>query len=459
MLSINILESWAKGSVVLDKEVLSPVTKAKELIESSSFNCSSSDNMDDSLTNLQWLQEFSIRNTSGGQYVISNNQHQSKLYEQHLHGDAPASPLEGDLACICMPLTPGKPTATALCSLPSMAEYGYCAEEIDYKTNPHIKPPYSYATLICLAMQASKKSKITLSDIYTWITDNFCYFRHAEPTWQNSIRHNLSLNKCFIKVPRQKDEPGKGGYWKIDPEYAQRLLNGAYKKRGMPPVQINPTLKNQLRMSSQPETVPETVPTNISDALHSNHNSKQLLEEFENINGHDPNLADTTLFDTRSAVKGSKRKYTYDLWNSVAKSPSCSESTLEEPKVLESLEGNFDWEALLNSVMNGDFSLDEGVPLSPIPQDEDLMAHGIHVNPLEAFVSSAESSLLMETQRDSDVNVDKETFFATDFLQNPWSEEENRPDLLCISNADVNQLFDVEHSFSDDFDSTILTLL
>ncbi|MBH0219636.1 hypothetical protein GH793_15750 [Listeria monocytogenes] len=87
------------------------------------------------------------------------------------------------------------------------------------------------------------------------------------------------------------------------------------------------------------------------------------------------------------------------------------------------------------------------------------MAHGIHVNPLEAFVSSAESSLLMETQRDSDVNVDKETFFATDFLQNPWSEEENRPDILCISNADVNQLFDVEHSFSDDFDSTILTLL
>ncbi|XP_050431280.1 forkhead box protein J1.2-like isoform X2 [Adelges cooleyi] len=96
-----------------------------------------------------------------------------------------------------------------------------------YKKNGDKKPPFSYSTLICMAMKA-KGNKVTLSSIYGWIKENFLYYRNADPSWKNSIRHNLSLNKFFVKVPRSKDEPGKGGFWKFDVDC---LEGGARRKR------------------------------------------------------------------------------------------------------------------------------------------------------------------------------------------------------------------------------------
>ncbi|UXI14709.1 hypothetical protein NH340_JMT00652 [Sarcoptes scabiei] len=113
-------------------------------------------------------------------------------------------------------------------SIPSPQSYSSTANE--YRINENLKPPYSYATLICMAMRANK-NKMTLSSIYKWIKENFLYYRNANPSWQNSIRHNLSLNKCFIKIARNKDEPGKGGFWKLDPVYADGLIDGIFKKR------------------------------------------------------------------------------------------------------------------------------------------------------------------------------------------------------------------------------------
>ncbi|XP_072932267.1 uncharacterized protein [Epargyreus clarus] len=103
----------------------------------------------------------------------------------------------------------------------------------EYQSNSDKKPPYSYSTLICMAMRYNN-DKMTLSAIYTWIRENFKYYRNADPTWQNSIRHNLSLNKVFVKVARSKHEPGKGGFWKLDLahlEGTKRISNRPHKKK------------------------------------------------------------------------------------------------------------------------------------------------------------------------------------------------------------------------------------
>ncbi|XP_048364314.1 forkhead box protein F2 [Sphaerodactylus townsendi] len=93
------------------------------------------------------------------------------------------------------------------------------------------KPPYSYIALIVMAIQSAPAKRLTLSEIYQFLQARFPFFRGAYQGWKNSVRHNLSLNECFIKLPKGLGRPGKGHYWTLDPASEFMFEEGSFRRR------------------------------------------------------------------------------------------------------------------------------------------------------------------------------------------------------------------------------------
>ncbi|XP_061090814.1 forkhead box protein N2 [Conger conger] len=87
------------------------------------------------------------------------------------------------------------------------------------------KPPYSFSSLIFMAIEDSMDKRLPVKGIYEWIVKSFPYYRAAPGGWRNSVRHNLSLNKSFRRIHREKGQSvGKGSLWYVCPEYRPALL-------------------------------------------------------------------------------------------------------------------------------------------------------------------------------------------------------------------------------------------
>ncbi|NXR55876.1 FOXJ1 protein, partial [Hippolais icterina] len=292
--------------------------------------------------------------------------------------------------------------------------------DIDYSTNAHVKPPYSYATLICMAMQASKEPKLTLAAICKWIRDNFCYFRRAHPSWQSSIRHNLCINKRFVKVPREKGEPGRGAFWKLHPQYAEWLKSSTSKGSRALAEHIPPASSSgRAQPGAGPVPSPAALGCGSRGGLEVGAELQRLLREFEE-------------FESSHSWKeaGQQRK---QLWPTLPAEgswpPGCAQ---EEPGELTELKGSADWEALLNpSLEQGDFCALEHLQLPPSTQPGSFPLHlprgqGQHLG----WPQGQQQQILPEPSA-SKAGLD-ETLMATAFLEAAWHEEMSENLSSCI---------------------------
>lgn len=149
---------------------------------------------DDDLTNLNWLQDNNLLKNVTGSVLnnskVSNNQNRESMNE--ISEKLPAQVTTSDQI------------------LPQNES----------------KPPYSFSCLIFMAIESSSQKALPVKQIYSWITDHFPFYRSASGGWKNTVRHNLSLNRCFKKVSSANDSlsVGKGSLWSVVPSYRQALL-------------------------------------------------------------------------------------------------------------------------------------------------------------------------------------------------------------------------------------------
>ncbi|KAK5889104.1 hypothetical protein CesoFtcFv8_015136 [Champsocephalus esox] len=139
----------------------------------------------------------------------------------------------------------------------------YSGTSKPYNRRP--KPPFSYIALIAMAIRDSSSESLTLAEINDYLMKRFPFFRGSYTGWRNSVRHNLSLNDCFLKVLRDPSRPwGKDNYWMLNPQSEYTFADGVFRRRRK---RIDKKSNREPEVSvEEPPSIQQTAPATKTDS-------------------------------------------------------------------------------------------------------------------------------------------------------------------------------------------------
>ncbi|KAI8429121.1 hypothetical protein MSG28_007673 [Choristoneura fumiferana] len=185
------------------------------------------------------------------------------------------------------------------------------------------KPAYSYSCLIAMALKNSRTGSLPVSEIYNFI-QHFPYFKTAPNGWKNSVRHNLSLNKCFEKIekPSTNGSQRKGCLWAMNPSKVGKMDEEvqkwsrkdpqAIKKAMVYPDSLEALERGEMKYSGAAGDVDEDDPDADADAeldadVELDPEVKAEVEEEETIEVSDQELEVEEVVEGTGMVGGTYR--------------------------------------------------------------------------------------------------------------------------------------------------------
>lgn len=240
-----------------------------------------------------------------------------------------------------------------------------------------------------------------------------------------------------MKVPRQKDEPGKGGFWQIDPQYADMFVNGVFKRRRMPATHFSTLKPTKLPPVSASEASLNPATQTFLSYSGPEHPSTRYLE---NTHGN-PIFNSLDSQRTASKRKQALPKRTMKMGRT-SKSPLLAHDERES----ESLKGDFDWASVFDDVFNVNGSnfedLDINAALNSLGTELDLTVQGRHISPQSKWCSMGMDQVLAETT--SQTSQFEDFTFFSDPQRHPWEEMKEE---FQVTPLNVDQGFNFYEGF------------